>query len=45
MEASAMGYLDRISAKGIPTCLFVTSADAIAHSKKNGLITALPSAD
>jgi len=45
MEASAKGYLDRITAKGIPTCLFATSADAIAHSKKTGLITALPSAD
>lgn len=41
MKASALEYLARISAKGIKTCLFSNSAEAIAHSRKTGLITPL----
>ncbi|HMI04112.1 MAG TPA: phosphatase domain-containing protein [Pedobacter sp.] len=40
-KASALEYLKRISAKGIKTCLFSSSAEAIAHSRKTGLITPL----
>lgn len=39
MKGSALGYLDRIAAKGIKTCLFASSAEAIAHSRKTGLIS------
>jgi phosphatidate phosphatase APP1 len=41
MEDSAIAYLERISAKGIKTCLFSTSAEAIVHSTEIGLITPL----
>lgn len=41
MKASTLEYLERISAKGIKTCLFASSAEAIAHSRKTGLITPL----
>jgi phosphatidate phosphatase APP1 len=41
MKNSALEYLERISAKGIKTCLFASSAEAIGHSRKIGLITSL----
>lgn len=41
MEGSTREFLDRIAAKNIATCLFNTSAEAIAHSKSLGLITDL----
>ncbi|HKG07758.1 MAG TPA: phosphatase domain-containing protein [Pedobacter sp.] len=43
MEGPALEYLERIAAKGIKTCLFANSAEAIRHSRKNGLITDLAS--
>jgi len=41
MEGPAKEFLDRIAAKNINTCLFNSSAEAIAHSKSIGLITDL----
>ncbi|MEJ2884091.1 App1 family protein [Pedobacter sp. GR22-6] len=41
MEGPAKEFLDRIAAKNISTCLFNSSAEAIAHSKSIGLITDL----
>lgn len=38
MKGPAQEFLDRIAAKGIKTCLFERSAEAIAHSRKHGLI-------
>ncbi len=38
MKVPAQEFLDRIAAKGIKTCLFERSAEAITHSRKLGLI-------
>lgn len=40
-EVAALGFLERIAARGIKTCLFSNSAEAIAHSRETGLITDL----
>lgn len=42
---AALEFLDRISARGVKTCLFASSAEAIAHSRRTGLITDLQAAD